>query len=49
MLSGVSVSAATLLLRDLLEHGQHMVANVPLLDHGNGAAAAAMHLGSSQR
>ena len=44
MLSGVSVSAATLLLRDLLEHGQHMVANVPLLDRGNGAAAAAMHL-----
>ena len=44
MLSGVSVSAATLLLRDLLQHGQQMVANVPLIDRGNGAAAAAMHL-----
>jgi UDP:flavonoid glycosyltransferase YjiC (YdhE family)/glycosyltransferase involved in cell wall biosynthesis len=44
LLCGVSVSAATLLLRDLLEHGQQMVANVPLVDRGNGAAAAAMHL-----
>ena len=44
MLDGVSVSAATLLLGDLLERGQQMVANVGLEDRGNGAAAAAMHL-----
>jgi UDP:flavonoid glycosyltransferase YjiC (YdhE family) len=44
LLSGVSVSAATLLLRDLLEHGQQMVANVSSVDHGNGAGAAALHL-----
>ena len=44
LLGGVSVSAATLLLRDLLEHGQQMVAKVPSVDRGNGAAAAAMHL-----
>jgi UDP:flavonoid glycosyltransferase YjiC (YdhE family) len=44
MLDGVSVSAATLLLRDLLERGQDMVANVPLVDRGNGAAVAAVHL-----
>jgi UDP:flavonoid glycosyltransferase YjiC (YdhE family) len=44
LLSGVSVPAATLLLRDLVERGQQMVANVPLHDRGNGAAAAAMHL-----
>lgn len=43
-LGGVSVSAATLLLRDLLERGQQMVANVGLVDRGNGAAAAATHL-----
>jgi UDP:flavonoid glycosyltransferase YjiC (YdhE family) len=44
MLGGVSVRAATLLLGDLLERGQHMVADVPLVDRGNGAAPAAMHL-----
>jgi UDP:flavonoid glycosyltransferase YjiC (YdhE family) len=44
LLGGVSVSAATLLLRDLLEHGQQMVANVSLVDRGNGAGAAALHL-----
>jgi UDP:flavonoid glycosyltransferase YjiC (YdhE family) len=43
-LGGVSVSATTLLLRDLLERGQDMVANVPLVDRGNGASIAAMHL-----
>ena len=44
MLGGVSVSAAILLLGDLLERGQQMVANIPSVDRGNGAAAAAMHL-----
>ena len=44
MLGGVSVSAATLLLRDLLERGQDMVANVALVDRGNGAEVAALHL-----
>ena len=44
MLGGVSVSAASLLLGDLLERGQQMVANVGLVDRGNGAAAAALHL-----
>jgi hypothetical protein len=44
MLGAVSVGAATLLLGDLLERGQHMVADVPLVDRGNGAAPAAMHL-----
>ena len=44
MLSGVNVSATTLLLRDLLERGPQMVANVPLVDRGNGAAEAAVHL-----
>jgi hypothetical protein len=44
MLGGVSVPAATLLLRDLLERGQDMVAKVPLVDRGNGAEAAALHL-----
>jgi UDP:flavonoid glycosyltransferase YjiC (YdhE family) len=44
LLGGVSVSAATLLLRDLLERGQDMVANVPLVDRGNGAEVAALHL-----
>ncbi|HEY6687592.1 MAG TPA: glycosyltransferase [Propionibacteriaceae bacterium] len=43
-LGGISVSATTLLLRDLLERGQDMVANVPLVDRGNGASIAAMHL-----
>jgi hypothetical protein len=41
---GVSVSAATLLLGDLLERGQQMVAGVGLVDPGNGAAAAGVHL-----
>ena len=44
LLGGVSVSGATLLLRDLLEHGQQMVANVSSVDRGNGASAAALHL-----
>jgi UDP:flavonoid glycosyltransferase YjiC (YdhE family) len=44
MLGGVSVSGARLLLGDLLERGQQMVANVGLVDRGNGAAAAAVHL-----
>jgi glycosyltransferase involved in cell wall biosynthesis len=44
MLGGVSVSAATLLLGDLLERGQQMVANVPLIDSGNGAWSVAMYL-----
>jgi hypothetical protein len=44
MLGGVSVSAATLLLADLLERGQDMVAKVTLVDRGNGAAAAAKHI-----
>jgi UDP-N-acetylglucosamine:LPS N-acetylglucosamine transferase len=42
--SGVSVGTATLLLGDLLDRGQHMVAEVPSVDRGNGAAPAAMHL-----
>jgi UDP:flavonoid glycosyltransferase YjiC (YdhE family) len=44
MLERVSVDAATLLLDDLLNRGQSMVANICSLDQGNGAAAAADHL-----
>jgi glycosyltransferase involved in cell wall biosynthesis len=43
-LGGVSVAAATLLLGDLLERGQDMVAKVAALDSGNGAASAAAQL-----
>jgi hypothetical protein len=48
MLDGVSVPAATLLLGDLLERGPQMVANVSLVDRGNGAAALPCISGSSQ-
>jgi UDP:flavonoid glycosyltransferase YjiC (YdhE family) len=44
MLERVSVDAATLLLDDLLDRGQSMVANICSVDQGNGAAAAADHL-----
>jgi UDP:flavonoid glycosyltransferase YjiC (YdhE family) len=44
MLGRVSVDAATALLDDLLNRGQAMVANVPVVDRGNGAADAAPHL-----
>jgi hypothetical protein len=38
------VDMATPLLCDLLERGQVMVANVPSVDPGNGAATAAAYL-----
>ena len=41
MLQRVTVDAAAALLDDLLQRGQAMVAKVPSLDHGNGAASAA--------
>jgi UDP:flavonoid glycosyltransferase YjiC (YdhE family) len=44
MLGRVSVDAATALLDDLLNRGQAMVANVPVVDRGNGAVGAAAHL-----
>ena len=44
MLRRVSVKATTALLDDLLNRGQAMVANVPAVDRGNGAAGAAVHL-----
>ena len=44
MLEHVRVDSATPLLCDLLERGQAMVANVPSVDRGNGAAAAAAYL-----
>jgi UDP:flavonoid glycosyltransferase YjiC (YdhE family) len=44
MLGRVSVDAATLILDDLLDRGQAMVANICSVDQGNGAAAAAEHL-----
>jgi Glycosyltransferase family 28 C-terminal domain len=44
MLGRVSVEAATLLLDDLLDRGQAMVANIRSIDRGNGAAAAADYL-----
>ena len=44
LLEHVSVDAATPLLCDLLERGQAMVADVPSVDRGNGAAAAAAYL-----
>ena len=44
MLQRVTVDAAAALLDDLLQRGQAMVAKVPSLDHGNGAASAAVHL-----
>jgi UDP:flavonoid glycosyltransferase YjiC (YdhE family) len=43
-LGRVSVDAATLLLDDLLDRGQAMVANIRSVDQGNGAAAAAEYL-----
>jgi glycosyltransferase involved in cell wall biosynthesis len=44
MLQNVTVDTATPLLCDLLERGQAMVANVPSVDRGNGAATAAAYL-----
>jgi UDP:flavonoid glycosyltransferase YjiC (YdhE family) len=44
MLGRVSVEATTVLVDDLLNRGQAMVAKVPAVDRGNGAAAAAAHL-----
>jgi UDP:flavonoid glycosyltransferase YjiC (YdhE family) len=44
VLEHVSVDTATPLLGELLERGQAMVANVPSVDRGNGAAAAAAYL-----
>ena len=44
LLEHVSVDAATPLLCDLLERGQAMVADVPSVDRGNGAVAAAAYL-----
>jgi hypothetical protein len=44
MLQHVTVDMATPLLCDLLERGQVMVANVPSVDPGNGAATAAAYL-----
>ena len=41
MLGQVSVEATTVLVDDLLNRGQAMVAKVPAVDRGNGAAAAA--------
>jgi UDP:flavonoid glycosyltransferase YjiC (YdhE family) len=46
MLGRVSVDATTALLDDLLNRGQQMVAKVASVDRGNGAAAAAVHLGT---
>jgi UDP:flavonoid glycosyltransferase YjiC (YdhE family) len=44
MLGRVSVEATTALLDDLLNRGRAMVAKVPAVDSGNGAAGAAAHL-----
>jgi UDP:flavonoid glycosyltransferase YjiC (YdhE family) len=44
LLEHVSVNAATPLLCDLLERGPAMVAGVPSVDRGNGAADAAAYL-----
>jgi Glycosyltransferase family 28 C-terminal domain len=44
LLEHVSVDTATPLLCDLLDRGQAMVAEVPSVDRGNGAAAAAAYL-----
>jgi hypothetical protein len=44
LLEHVSVDAATPLLCDLLDRGPAMVAEVPSVDRGNGAAAAAAYL-----
>ena len=44
MLERVSVAAAAGPLEDLLQRGEAMVANVPSVDRGNGAAGAAAHL-----
>jgi glycosyltransferase involved in cell wall biosynthesis len=44
MLRRVRVDEATPLLGDLLDRGQAMVANVPSVDLGNGAVAAAIYL-----
>jgi UDP:flavonoid glycosyltransferase YjiC (YdhE family) len=46
MVARVSVAETTGLLDDLLNRGQAMVANVPTVDRGNGAAGAAAHLRS---
>jgi UDP:flavonoid glycosyltransferase YjiC (YdhE family) len=44
MLGRIRVPEAIPLLGDLLDRGQAMVANVPSVDRGNGAVAAAAHL-----
>jgi hypothetical protein len=44
LLEHISVDAATPLLCDLLERGPAMVAGVPSVDRGNGAATAAAYL-----
>jgi UDP:flavonoid glycosyltransferase YjiC (YdhE family) len=44
MLGRVDVEATTVLVDDLLNRGQAMVAKVPAVDRGNGAAGAAAHL-----
>jgi len=44
MLRRIRVDEAIPLLDDLLDRGQAMVANVPSVDRGNGAADAAVHL-----
>jgi Glycosyltransferase family 28 C-terminal domain len=44
MLGRIRVDEAIPLLGDLLDRGQAMVANVPFVDRGNGAVAAAAHL-----
>ena len=44
MLERVSVAAAAGPLEDLLQRGEAMVAKVPSVDRGNGAAGAAAHL-----
>ena len=44
MLGRVNVEATTVLVDDLLNRGQAMVAKVPAVDRGNGAAGAAAHL-----
>ena len=44
MLRRIRVDEAIPLLDDLLDRGQAMVGNVPSVDRGNGAVAAAVHL-----
>ena len=43
-LGRVNVEVTTVLADDLLNRGQAMVAKVPAVDQGNGAASAAAHL-----